>query len=122
MNIVRSLALATIFAFALGGMAQTAASTPEQGQSSAHNGSGVEQHLQVLTEKLDLTADQQGKLRPILATFLEGRQKVLADSSLSTEEKHERIKAMHEKADQQVRKSLNDDQKKKLDQLEQENH
>ena len=119
MSLIRSLALATVFAFALGAFGQTA-STAKQPQSSASAMPAVDQHLQALTQGLDLTADQQAKIRPILGKFLDTREKVMADSSLSSDQRQQRIKAMHENADLQVRKFLNDDQKQKLTQLEQE--
>jgi hypothetical protein len=54
--------------------------------------------------------------------MLDARQKVMQDGRLSAEAREEKQKALHDKADKQVRKFLNDDQKKKLDQLEQEPH
>ena len=84
--------------------------------------SPIDQHLKMLTERLDLTADQQVKLRPILKEFLDGRQKLINDQSLSEEERHEKIKALHAKADKQARTICTDDQKKKLDELEQQMH
>jgi Spy/CpxP family protein refolding chaperone len=119
MSYIRSLTLATVLAIALGGCAQTSNATPGQPQSAAA-GSMVDQHLHMLSQSLDLTADQQAKIRPILAKFLDARQKVLADASLSDAQRRTRIEAMHEKADRQARKFLNDDQKKKLDELEQQ--
>ena len=120
MNFIRSLALATVMAVAFGACAQTSTSTPDQPHASAQGGTSVDQHLQMLSQSLDLTADQQAKIRPILASFLNARQKVLADTSLSDAQRRTRIQAMHEKADRQARKFLNQDQKKKLDQLEQQ--
>jgi hypothetical protein len=120
MNLIRSLAFATVFAVALGAFGQTTASTAKHPQSSPSAGTNVDQHLQALSQGLDLTADQQAKIRPILSNFLDTREKVLADSSLSSDQRQQRIKAMHEKADLQVRKFLNDDQKQKLTQMEQE--
>jgi hypothetical protein len=78
----------------------------------------AEDHLRMLSEKLGLTAQQQEKLRPILQNMFEERQKVIEDKSLSTEQRHERQQAIHEKADREARKLLNEDQKRKLDELE----
>lgn len=46
----------------------------------------------------------------------------MQDSSLSDEAREEKQKGLHDKADKQVRRFLNEEQKKKLDQLEQEPH
>ena len=46
----------------------------------------------------------------------------MQDSSLSNEERQQKQKDLHDKADKRVRKFLNEEQKRKLDQLEQEPH
>jgi hypothetical protein len=104
----------------------TAAPAPDkQEHSSASTQSGLppaEQHLRVLSEKLDLTADQQAKLRPILQQMFDERQKVMQDDSLSTEARQQKESAALDKADKQARNFLNDDQKQKLDALERQPH
>ena len=122
MNFIRSLAFATVFALALGTWAQTPNSTSNPPQAFIPTTPDVDGHMQALTEHLNLTADQQAKIRPIVANFLDARQKVLADTGLTDDQRHTRIEAMHEKADHQVRKYLNEDQKKQLTELEQEHH
>ena len=82
----------------------------------------VQGHLKVLTEKLALTGDQQAKIKPILQELHDATQKLVQDKSMSREERLENVRAWREKADKKIRKILNDDQKKKLDQLEQEPH
>ena len=91
--------------------------------ASAQSGMpSVDQHLKVLTEKLDLTPDQQAKTKPIVQEMQDGVAKLNQDQSLSPEERHDQIKAQRMKADKQIREFLTDDQKKKLDQLEQHPH
>ncbi|QNI31314.1 hypothetical protein H7849_19810 [Alloacidobacterium dinghuense] len=123
-NRFRLLAIGTMLIVALTLPAQqTPAGSGSTDQHSAQSGMpSVEQHLKVLSEKLDLTDDQQSKVRPILQEMHDGMQNVMQDQSLSPEERHEKMKALHMKADKQAREILNDDQKKKLDQLEQEPH
>jgi Spy/CpxP family protein refolding chaperone len=82
----------------------------------------VEQHLRALSEKLNLTSDQQAKMKPVLEEYFYGRQKLLDDKKLSEEERSSQLKALHEKADRKAREFLNDDQKKKLDELERDSH
>jgi Spy/CpxP family protein refolding chaperone len=95
--------------------------------SDAHGGRGVgvptvEKHLKVLAEKLDLTVDQQAKIKPILRELHDATQKLMRDESISREERMGNVRVCREKADKKIREILNDDQKKKLDQLEQEPH
>jgi Spy/CpxP family protein refolding chaperone len=117
MNRIRLLAIGTTLMFGLTVLAQQAAT------SNGAQGSGmpsVENHLKMLSEKLDLTSDQQAKIKPILQEMQDSTQKLMQDESLSREERMGKIKACHDKADKKARQILNNDQKKKLDQLEQE--
>jgi hypothetical protein len=54
--------------------------------------------------------------------MFDARQRLAQDNSLSNEAREAKERTLHEKASKQARKFLNDDQKKKLDQLEQEPH
>jgi Spy/CpxP family protein refolding chaperone len=114
---MRSLAIWTIFVFALSAPAQQAATN-----SGSHEVPSVEGHLKVLATKLDLTADQQYKVRPILQEMHDSMQKVEDDQTLSHDERMADLRPIHSKADKEIREVLNDDQKKKLDLLEQQSH
>ncbi len=70
----------------------------------------------MLSEELGLSVGQQAEIRPILQQMMDARQKVMQDESLSSEAREQKQKALHEKADKQARKFLNDERKKKLDQ------
>jgi Spy/CpxP family protein refolding chaperone len=124
MDRIRILTIGTVLMFALTTVAQqTTTSQDQQSQQGAQAGAtAAEQHLKMLTEKLDLTSDQQAKAKPMIEQMLDTRQKILQDGSMSSEERSEQLRALHQKADKQLREILNDDQKKKLDQLEQERH
>ena len=122
MNRIRFFAIGTVLMFAMTTVAQQAASGVEQNQNSTPNMSPVERHLKVLSEKLDLSGDQQDRVRPILQEMHDASKKAEQDQSLSDDQRTEQIHAARMKADKQLREVLNDDQKKKLDQLEQEMH
>jgi Spy/CpxP family protein refolding chaperone len=107
--------------FALTAVAQQ--TTTSSGAHGAHGSvPTVAGHLKVLTEKLDLTGDQQAKIKPILQELHDATQKLVQDESMSREERLGKVRTCREKADKKIREILNDDQKKKLDQLEQEPH
>ena len=115
MNRFRLLAIGTTVIFALTVVAQ---------QTTRH-GDGVptvQGHLKLLTEKLDLTGDQQAKIKPILQRLHDATLKVVQDESMSRDDRMGKVRISREKADKKIREILNDDQKKKLDQLEQEPH
>jgi Spy/CpxP family protein refolding chaperone len=82
----------------------------------------ADDHLKVLTGRLDLTGDQQAKIKPILQKLYEATQKLVQDEGLSPDERLNKVRAWREKTDKKMREILNDDQKKKLDQLEQGPH
>ncbi len=120
MNHFRLLATGTMLMFALICPAQQTAGGPAD--PGKHEQSAADAHLKALSERLDLSADQQVKIKPILEQMLARREKIRQDGSLSNEARQEKQKALHEKADKQLRQFLNEEQKRKLDQLEQEPH
>jgi hypothetical protein len=119
MNRIRLLAVGAVLMFALSAAAQQSTTSPD---AHAAGVSAVENHLKVLSEKLSLTADQQDKVRPILQQMHDGSQKLAADPSLTPEQRQAGMRPLFMKADKEVREILNDDQKKKLDDMEAQMH
>jgi hypothetical protein len=121
MNRIRLLVTGTILMFALTTLAQQTTSS-----SNAHDamggGSMVEKQLILLTEKLELTADQQTRTKTILQQLDDSTQKMMQDESMSRDERMGNVRTYHHQADRELRAILSDDQKKKLDQFEQEPH
>jgi Spy/CpxP family protein refolding chaperone len=78
--------------------------------------------LKVLTRKLDLSVDQQPKVKSILQELYDASLKLMQDESASREELLNRIRPLRMNADKKVREILSDDQKKKLDQYLQGPH
>jgi Spy/CpxP family protein refolding chaperone len=129
MNRFRLLAIGTMLMFALTAPAQQTPTGPgstdkdANGQHGAQGGlPTVEQHLKVLTEKLDLTGEQQARIKPILQELHDATLKIVEDKSLSHEERLAKVRPQRYKADKQIREILSDDQKKKLDQYLQGSH
>ena len=129
MNRFHSLAIGTIFIFTLAAPAQPTATAPvsagegRQGQPAMQDEvPTADDQLKILTVKLDLTADQQAKVKPILQELHDATLKVVQDQSLSNEERLEKVRPQRFKAHDQIREILNDDQKKKLDEYLQGPH
>lgn len=118
MNRIRALAIATAMLFVLPLLAQQTTSPT----APAHASASVDDHLRMLSQKLDLTSEQQDRVRPILEEMQESMQKIDDDKSLSHEDAMAQMHAIFMKADKQVRVFLSDDQKKKLDDLEEQSH
>ena len=90
------------------------------GAAQQQQPSPVDQHLKMLSDRLSLTTDQQSQIRPILAEMLRSFSKVRQDTTISPDERDQRIRQIHAKADAQVRPILTDEQRTKLEQLEKE--
>jgi hypothetical protein len=82
----------------------------------------AETQLKFLTDKLDLTGDQQTKIKPILQQLHDATVMIVQDSSVPREARVEHVRPLREKADQEMRKILSNNQKSKLDQLYREPH
>ena len=82
----------------------------------------VEQQLKVLTDKLDLTAGQPAKIKPILVKLHDATQDLIENEGLTQEERLAKVRPLRKEADRKIREMLNDAQKQKLDQYEQGPH
>ena len=99
---------------------ETQAPTPEQHTGMHHNGESADQHLQMLSEKLNLTDDQKAKIKPILQDQMQQMKVVREDSSLSDEQKRTKMKGIHESLHNQINAVLTPDQQAKFKQMTQE--
>ena len=92
-------------------------------QEAHQNGHGhsmpsADQHLKMLTEKLDLTADQQAKAKPILEEMTTRAQKAMNDQSLPQDQRMQKAHETMMQSDKKLRAILTDEQKAKLDEME----
>ena len=107
----------------------TLAQTPQETQAPSsdkqagmhhHNEMSADQHLQMLSEKLNLTDDQQAKLKPVLQDNMQQIKTVREDSSLSQEQKHAKLKSIHDSMHDQINAVLTPEQQAKFKQMRQE--
>jgi Spy/CpxP family protein refolding chaperone len=75
----------------------------------------VDDHVKELSTKLNLTSDQQTKVKAILEENHQKMQATMKDESLSKEDKHAKMKEMHDSVHAKVRDILTDEQKPKFD-------
>ena len=129
MNRFHSLMFGTILIFALYVPAQqtsTAAGSSykrEQGQPGTQEDVRTAgEQLKVLTNKLNLTEDQQAKIKPILEDLHDATVKISQEKNLSREERLAKVRPMRYKAHDQIRAILNDEQKKKFEEYMQGPH
>jgi Spy/CpxP family protein refolding chaperone len=89
----------------------------QQGGKHHHRGgkNNSQKHLQKLTKELNLSADQQAKVKSILDDQQQQFATIHQDSSLSKADKKAKMAQVHDSAASQVRAILNPDQQTKFD-------
>ncbi len=73
-----------------------------------------------MNEKLNLSEDQKGKITPIIADRQTQMKALMADSSGRRMQKAKKAKSIMSDSDQKIMAVLNDDQKKKYEQMKDE--
>jgi len=121
-----------LFTLALGGvfvlgttaaLAQETPSTPTspaQGQGKAQKKKNMDpdQQLQRLTSKLNLSADQQSQIKPILAERQQKMQALSLNQSNSQDDRRSQAKSIASHSNGKIEAVLNDDQKQKFEALQ----
>ena len=116
---MKLIRLATLLAACLFALAAGAQQNPPSQEGGEHKHGGQmhssDDMVQDLTTKLNLTADQQTKIKSILDENHQQMRATMNDQSLSQEDKHAKMKSMHDSIHAKVREVLTDDQKPKFD-------
>jgi periplasmic protein CpxP/Spy len=94
-------------------------SAQAESQSAMHQGQH-ESRLEWMTKELNLTEDQQAKLKPILADEAKQMHSVKEDTTLTQDQKRDKMKEIRQKTDSQVNDILTPDQQKKYADLKAE--
>ena len=77
----------------------------------------VDDQIKHLTKKLNLSADQQAKLKPILEDQRKQMEAIHNDSSLAREDKFSKMQSLRQSSDTQIKGMLNEDQQKNFDKM-----
>jgi len=106
--------------------AQPGQQQPQSGQTSGQIAAhpSIDDQVQSLAQQLNLSADQQAKVKTALEDQHTQAMNVVQDSAMSRDDKIQKIHTIREGTISKVRSALNDDQKKKFDVLvqQQEQH
>ena len=70
--------------------------------------------LQEAVNELNLTDDQKAKLKPVFADAKSKRENIMSDASLSSDEKKDKMKALHQDIMSKVNDVLTPDQRTQL--------
>jgi periplasmic protein CpxP/Spy len=103
----------------LAGQTTAAPQTSPQGHE-AMSASSADAHLQMLSEKLNLTDDQKAKLKPIFEDQGQQLKAVQEDASLTPDQKAAKKKAIHEKGHDQINAVLTPEQQEKFKEMKKE--
>ena len=91
-----------------------------QSQSSSMGRPSIDDQVQSLAQQLNLSADQQAKVKTALEDQHTQAMNIVQDNSMSRDDKIQKIHSIREGTINKVRTALNDDQKKKFDTLVQQ--
>ena len=126
MNRIRIFAIGVLFLAAMTTVAQQQAPASNAAANTSSSEHifvpDAEHHLKVLTQVLDLSADQQQQIMPILQNLYSATMKIMQDGTLSRQERLGKIKPLHLDAKDKISKLLSAEQNKKLDEFLQQPH
>src|SRR5947209_6114081 len=117
MKRTRIAALSCAFLFMLAAFAFQSPQSPQSGQENGRWLLTIDEQAKIMSDMLNLTEDQRTKLKPILTDSNQQQRKIKDDSSLSEDEKTSKLRALREVTRAKIRDLLNEDQKKKLDNM-----
>ena len=79
-----------------------------------HHAPNPQRQAEMISKKLNLSADQTAKLTPIFADQDQKTQALFQDQSLSPQQRHEQMRAIHQSTEQQLATVLSPDQLQQL--------
>jgi Spy/CpxP family protein refolding chaperone len=123
---IQSLVLGTALCLGLcagSALAQDAAtapqSMPEGGEHRGHGGMSPDKQLEHMTKALDLTADQQAQIKPLLEAHQQQAMQLRQDTSISQDDKHTKMQALNTDTHTKIEAVLTDTQKAKFEKMQQ---
>jgi Spy/CpxP family protein refolding chaperone len=110
------------------GLAMAASGTALYAQMQQGSGPGggmqrmgpmsADQRLQHLTQMLNLTSDQQAKIKPILETESQQMEALHSDTSMSREDRMAKMQSIHQATSSQITPILTSEQQQKWQQMQ----
>jgi periplasmic protein CpxP/Spy len=86
----------------------------------AHHMPSVDDQLNRLSSKLNLTGEQKTQIKPILQDQQDQVAQLMSNNSGSREETRAKMRDIHEKSNAKIRAVLTDDQKAQFDKMQSE--
>ncbi len=88
-----------------------------QAGPGGHGPMSPDQRLQMMTKQLNLTADQQEKIKPMLESQSQQMQALHQDTSLSQEDRISKMQQIRQSTNEQIKSVLNSDQQQKFEEM-----
>jgi Spy/CpxP family protein refolding chaperone len=112
-------ATALFFAFSITTRAQDAGTQQSSAQAQTESGMHHQRgnQLEWLSKQLNLTDDQQAQVKPILEDQSKQMKTTREDTTLTQDQKREKMKQLHESTHSQINDILTPEQQKKFAQL-----
>jgi periplasmic protein CpxP/Spy len=121
-KILCTVALTGLLSLAGGAALAQDNAAPPQGHGYGHRGMNPDAQLQHLTKQLDLSADQQAQIKPILENRDAQMKQLWQDQSLAPADRHAKMKTIQEDSRGKIEAVLNDTQKQKFDAMQARMH
>ena len=90
------------------------------GQRGNRQPPSVDEQVKRLADRLNLSDDQQSKIKPILEDQRQQMASLREDTSLSREDRMSKMRSIRESTTSKISAILNDDQKKQYEAMQQE--
>lgn len=125
-NRIVSLTLSTLFgtclavALPVAGQTGDAPQAQEQGTQGQRHEADPARQVRLLSKRLNLSADQQKQILPILNDRLQQSQAIRSDSSLSPKDRHAKLRDLRQDTEGKIEAVLNADQKQAYVQMRQQ--
>jgi periplasmic protein CpxP/Spy len=114
--LVGLMSMMTLGAIAQSDDQQSAPAGEQQGHGGRHF--DPEKRLQMLTQQLKLTSDQQPKVLDVLKAEQSQMESLRSDSSLSQDDRRSKMMEIHKASNDQIRALLDPKQQKKWDAMQ----
>lgn len=104
-------------------IAQDQSAPPQQQQNpnwQGHRRMDSDAQLKRLTKQLNLSADQQSQIKPILDSRQQQMQQLWQDQSLSREDRRQKMTAIQSDSTSKIEAVLNDTQKQKYEAMQEQ--
>jgi Spy/CpxP family protein refolding chaperone len=107
-----------VLGMAMGGAQAKAQAGPPGERIGRGRRMGPDEELQRLDKALKLSDDQKNQIKPILEDRQQKMQSLRSDTSLSEQDRRSKMRSTFEESNGKIRGLLNDDQKKKFDEMQ----